>query len=163
MSKLKSIFIDNNGNVKTDAIITFIKAIVTLGIPSIMLKFIQNRSKNYRKYKSYTKNTKRQIFNSLLFPWEEVKLKFGVAYKRLFIKQLNIQNIDDTYKKVKIKKSVNTLFLGKPGSGKTTYLNHLYLSQFTVKKVFYISILDIVFIMPMQKNYCIYLINLIMI
>lgn len=131
MEILKNIFIDNEGNVNTDLIIAIISG---LCIPTftLILKFLRNCSKNYRRYRNYVRSTKKHIFNTLLFPWEEEKYKFGVNYKRFYIKRLNIRDIDNDSNKVRIVKGVNMLFLGKPGSGKTTYINHLYLSQFTI-------------------------------
>lgn len=138
---LNNIFIDADGNIKFDLILDVLLALGIFSIPSCILRFIWKGSKNYKKYRNYVRNTKKQIFNTLLFPWEEEKHKFGIDYRRFYIKQLNIRNIYNPIKKVKIKKGVNTIFLGKPGSGKTTYINHLYLSQLSViKKVFHFII-----------------------
>lgn len=128
---LKYLFIDSGGNINTDLIITILASLGVFSVPSLLINFFRNCSKSYKRYQIFVKNTKKQIFNTLLFPWEEQKHKFGVDHRRFYINRLNIENTDDTAKKVQIKKGVNMFFLGKPGSGKTTYINHLYLSQFS--------------------------------
>ena len=138
---LNSIFIDAEGSIKFDPILDILIALGIFSLPSCILRFIWKGSKNYKKYRNYARNTKKQILNTLLFPWEEEKHKFGIDYRRLYINQLNIRNIYNLKRKVKVKKGVNTIFLGKPGSGKTTYINHLYLSQLSViKKIFHFVI-----------------------
>lgn len=113
---LNSIFIDAEGSIKFDPILDILIALGIFSLPSCILRFIWKGSKNYKKYRNYARNTKKQILNTLLFPWEEEKHKFGIDYRRLYINQLNIRNIYNLKRKVKVKKGVNTIFLGKPGS-----------------------------------------------
>lgn len=131
MDILKNIFIDSNGNLNIDLIIKILIPLGVFSIPTCIINVFNNFSSRYRRYRIFTKNTKKQILNTLLFPWEDDKRKFGVDYKRFYIKKINIKNLETLSNKVIIKKGLNMLFLGKPGSGKTTYLNHLYLSQFS--------------------------------
>lgn len=129
MDLLKNIFFDNDGDLKIELIINILTSLGVFAIPALVIKLLRNTSKIYRRYRVFTKTTRKHIFNTLLFPWEEDRRKFGIDYKRFYIKKLNIKNMDNLSKNVSIKKGVNILFLGKPGSGKTTYLNHLYLSK----------------------------------
>lgn len=138
---LINIFVDSEGSIKYDLVFNILIALGIFLLPSCILKFIWKGTKKYKEYCNYTRNTKKQILNTLLFPWEEEKHKFGTDYRRFYINQLNIRNIYNHKSKVKVKKGVNTIFLGKPGSGKTTYINHLYLSQLSIiKKSFHFLI-----------------------
>lgn len=132
MEILRNMLIDNDGNLNIELIISILTPLGLFGIPAFIINVLRNFSRSYRRYRIFTRNTKKQILNSLLFPWEEDKRKFGVDYKRFYIKKININNLDGSSKRATIKRCQNLLFLGKPGCGKTTYLNHLYLSQFSI-------------------------------
>lgn len=119
----------------------FLEIINTLKIPALILAVVTcfwKRIINFIKYVNYTRNKKGQLYNLSIFPWEsESYISKEYVYKKYYVKKLNITCMSNNKRKVKLKKRNNILFIGNPGSGKSTFITQLYLKQVTGCKYFF--------------------------